>query len=591
MRNLSTTASKSFSILLLVLTVSITNAATNYVSKTGGNIPPYDSWANAATTIQAAVSASGADDIILISDGTYFPTNQIELSENRILVSLNGTEKTVVDGSKSNRCFQLSDNAFLAGLTISNCYKNLYGGAIILESGNTISNCVFTHNSAGGWGGAVYSEGTVLNCSFINNSVSGDRGGAVAVFENGIIRNCSFSYNSCTNMGGAVFCYQGGLVENCSFVRNSANSSKGGAVYCYKGGLVENCSFDLNYSGSKGGAAYFYNSGEFIDCTFNTNYSYGNGGAVYLSEGGTLTNCIIRGSSAIGGYGGAVYCNGNGKLLHCTIDNNYSDELAGGIWAYGGTFDNCTIINNNSAKHCGGINCKNNSVIQDCLIAGNWAVESAGGVYFETPCTFRRCIISSNIANSAAGIRLSVNTLVENCLINYNRADANGGGAYCSSGGTLQNCTIVNNQAAHGAGVYSYDGTVVNCILWNNNNDQNSFHSGSEIFYNCIENWTNVVDGIITNNPLFFSETDFHIMEGSPCLNSGTNLPGISNQKDLDGNQRVDEGLVDMGCYEGVPEPFGIWIIGLLELWIIGRRRFLLGVKSRNIFRPVGTRA
>ena len=94
MENFTTTI-KTLSILLLFFATIIANASTNYVSKTGGNIPPYDSWANAATTIQTAVSASGSEDTILIGDGTYFPTNQIELRDNRNLVSLNGAKNTV----------------------------------------------------------------------------------------------------------------------------------------------------------------------------------------------------------------------------------------------------------------------------------------------------------------------------------------------------------------------------------------------------------------------------------------------------------------------------------------------------------------
>ena len=567
-----TNKTKSTLCFTILISAIYLTAATNYVSKTGANVPPYDSWANAATTIQAAVTASGADDTILIGDGTYYPTNQIEIRDNRIIISANGYEKVVVDGGATNRCFYLYDNTTISGLTISNCYKHIYGGAAFLEGG-IVSNCVFTHNSADYWGGAIYlgSRGTVLDSVFNYNSLSEEKGGAIVVFSGGLIRDCEFTYNSSTNYGGAVCCYQGGTVENCSFTRNSANFSKGGAVYCYKGGKLSNCTFDLNYSGYSGGAAYCYLDGEFISCTFNTNYSYGNGGAVYLNGGGILTNCTINKSSSLG-FGGGVYCADDGKLQNCTLFNNYADEHGGGIFISGGTVDNCDIIDNDTAGFAAGIYCKDDSIIQNCLIAENWAVESAGGVYIENPCTFRRNIISNNFAKSGGGIMLSINTLAENCLINANRATQHGGGAY-NHGATLQNCTIANNKSdLSGGGVYSYTGIVVNCILWNNN-EEDYFNTGSEILYNCIDGWTNIQNGIITNNPMFYSETDFRLLEGSTSLNSGTNLPGLSSQKDLNGNPRVIAGKVDMGCYQGaIPEP-GLFIIYYFGLWIIYSRR------------------
>ena len=77
----------------------------------------------------------------------------------------------------------------------------------------------------------------------------------------------------------------------------------------------------------------------------------------------------------------------------------------------------------------------------------------------------------------------------------------------------------------------------------------------------------------ITNNPDFYSEFNFHFTEGSPCINAGINLPGIWDEKDLDGNPRVQGGTVDMGCYEGpIPEPF-LFIIYYLSFIIYYLRR------------------
>ena len=55
------------SILLTVLQAD----ATRYVSLTGGNTPPYNTWARAARDIQTAVNAAANGELVLVSNGTY----------------------------------------------------------------------------------------------------------------------------------------------------------------------------------------------------------------------------------------------------------------------------------------------------------------------------------------------------------------------------------------------------------------------------------------------------------------------------------------------------------------------------------------
>jgi hypothetical protein len=74
-------------------------------------------------------------------------------------------------------------------------------------------------------------------------------------------------------------------------------------------------------------------------------------------------------------------------------------------------------------------------------------------------------------------------------------------------------------------------------------------------------------------SPQFFDPVngDYHLRRLSPCVNAGTNgaaqLPGV----DLDGQPRVVEGTVDLGCYEfsnSAPHPADVnvdWIISESE--------------------------
>jgi len=72
---------------------------------------------------------------------------------------------------------------------------------------------------------------------------------------------------------------------------------------------------------------------------------------------------------------------------------------------------------------------------------------------------------------------------------------------------------------------------------------------------------------------------DYHLLEGSPCIDAGTNLDWMAGATNLDGNPRIHDGWADMGCYEFVPEPGGVWgLVGIgftiYDLrFTIGRRR------------------
>jgi hypothetical protein len=141
---------------------------------------------------------------------------------------------------------------------------------------------------------------------------------------------------------------------------------------------------------------------------------------------------------------------------------------------------------------------------------------------------------------------------------------------------TIQNCTISDNLAesvnAIAGGIYSSYCTIQNSILWNNTNG-NFFSLDSINQYNCIENWTNLINGIITNNPEFRDPNfdNYRLESYSPCINIGNNAYAAGSW-DLDGNPRIIDGIVDMGAYEYVPEPVSIMISFLYCFYLINRK-------------------
>jgi len=61
---------------------------------------------------------------------------------------------------------------------------------------------------------------------------------------------------------------------------------------------------------------------------------------------------------------------------------------------------------------------------------------------------------------------------------------------------------------------------------------------------------------IIVADPKFknFAGGNFRLAGNSPCVNTGSNEPWMTNVYDLNKNQRIRYGVVDMGAYERINE-------------------------------------
>jgi hypothetical protein len=228
------------------------DAATRYVSPSGGQVSPYTNWTTAARVIQDAVDASADGDQVMVTNGTYlsggrtvavvdtnlvttnFFFNRVVVDKQLVLRSVNGPQFTVIDGLKSGRCVSLTSNAVLmSGFTLTNGLVGSTGGGVSCDMPTVIvSNCVFTANMASNnYGGGAYG-GTLYNCTLTGNS-SAYGGGAC----NGILNDCILSGNL-ANQGGGVY---GGTLYNCALMKNSAES--GGGAYS---ATLRNCTLTAN---------------------------------------------------------------------------------------------------------------------------------------------------------------------------------------------------------------------------------------------------------------------------------------------------------------------------------------------------------
>lgn len=235
--------------------------------------------------------------------------------------------------------------------------------------------------------------------------------------------------------------------------------------------------------------------------------------------------------------------------------------------------------------------------ITNNIVTGNLAISNGGGIY----------------ASSQSAIGEAGNILVNNNIIYGNSAtDLDGGGvlaeSYSSSGTarniTMKNNLIYNNSAGRfGEGVaansFAPSGTEGTVTLTNNTITENCdagtcyglFVSGETVYcYNNIVwantdslgadiylnsrivtalGWHNDYSSIfgswddsgsnINSNPRFTDS--YHLMPGSPCIDTGKNDPyGGLPSTDFEGDQRIIDGdkngtaIVDMGADEYIPK-------------------------------------
>lgn len=538
-------------------------AATNrYVAFNSTNPQyPYDSWSIAATNIidaVAAANANNAQDTVYVSNGIYYVTNYIFIS-NAILQSMSTSRAdTVINGNNyagkpvTNRCCYLNHtNAVVDGFTITNgCADN--GGGVYLLKG-TVRNCDIVGNTATNAGGGVYATGAST------------------------LTNCNVNWNLCSNPvvvantygGGGVCLYQAaaGMVRNCTINSNTiSTNNNGGGIYVYANGPVRDCLIQGNSAGSAGGI------------------ELSNGSSTVLAS-----NCVIRGNSAAYNGGGVMIYGGasaGGRVSDCTIDGNTAGNYGGGAYLtaiVSGNFER-TTVSSNTAHHGGGIY---NSIpgitsdfVTNCLIIGNTALENGGGLYtYYSFNAMANCRIMGNSAGTnGGGVYLSFigpsyysGCRLRNFLIANNVAGNQGGGVYANRlgdrGGAILSSTIVSNYAVLGGGLILTNGnnsnTVVNTIIYSNAATVAASadlydakgDSGTSVSYSCTSSTNGFIGpGNITADPKFADAPagNWRLGAYSPCINAGTNQDWMDSATDLDGQPRRRYNQVDIGAYEQI---------------------------------------
>ena len=409
--------------------------------------------------------------------------------------------------------------------------------------------------------GSAYAENlyssVLTNCTFEGNVSSGS-GGAVGRWNR--VVGCSFTGNVATNAGGAaVSCT---LVERCGFTNNmalcvGAGSQGGGAL---SNVTARSCIFYGNSSAKYAGAMY---AGNASNCVFEANSSTNQGGACYWTA---ATDCSFAGNRAPTQRGGAM---SRGTATRCTFTDNYCGRDARGAACAFVTAKDCTFSGAGDVS-CGSFTrCTFDGVVSapspnqqkwvfDC-------VRNGGGAICVTNCLVTHCAVD-HIINSEGHNGEFVNcTFADNVITNYRimvqcakgtdyQKKDNGAYRYFPSTNIIVNCLFSGNKYANG--------TDADLMLWKYT-DETDFGRCSLQLVNCLytagignSEHADVLD-VVQGNPHFVAGDakfpdvpHYAIRYASAARNAGANAAWMASATDMAGNARINDGTVDIGCYE-----------------------------------------
>jgi hypothetical protein len=376
------------------------------VDATGANTGA--SWADAFTSLQAALAVTGSGEI-WVAEGIYTPTSDTDRTASFALkncVALYGgfaggeTERDQRDwvahpailsgelggGNFSYHVVTSRDTdatAILDGFTVTRsggedcedfigpCPEESLGAGLYNANGSpTLANLVIANNglsSEGGRGGGLYSAAgnpTLTQVAFVENQIfNGIGGGMYIAAGNPTLTHVTFILNGgLDSSGGGLFVEQGSpTLTDVTFTDNFAAGA--GALANVNGILtMTNITFTRNsgefFAGavSNGGELVLTN-GRFINNGGHTGGGMANHGRV------VLTNVAFAGNIALAiwegdGQGGGLHNGGSAVLNNVTFSGNSAANVGGGIYNSGSiSATNVTVANNhaqNEFKDLGG---------------------------------------------------------------------------------------------------------------------------------------------------------------------------------------------------------------------------------------------
>lgn len=328
---------------------------------------------------------------------------------------------------------------------------------------------------------------------------------------------------------------------------------------------------------------FYFHSSEDADSIIDGLTITGGGGSYYgaiccmWSSSPTIKNCIIRDNS-MNDHGGGIYCgdNSNPTIADCFIHSNTFTTVGygGGIYCYKSSpiITNCIITDNSAVghgRHGGGICCWGNqdggsdALVVNCIVSGNSADHRGGGLYayWSSP-TFVNCTVIGNEALEGGGIACfrESNPEVVNCIVRNNRAPDGNQLALIDTMrvwgvSILTEMTVSFSNIEGGQEEVCVDpGMILHWGAGNIDIEPNFVDAGC---------WDDANTPAEPNDD-FFVVGNYHLLPTSSGIDVGDNN-SVNATIDIDGEQRLFNGVVDMGADEVVTNPVDLNNDGIVD--------------------------
>jgi hypothetical protein len=575
----------------------VNSAATG--QNTGAN------WPNAFTNLHDAFIVAQDGDEVWVAQGVYHPSETGNralhfepLSGVRLYGGFSGTETQLTDRPADGKS-TIDGDIGTPGDSLDNSYNLVYlyhPDSTTLIDGFVFKNAV-ANNPAGAngqpglSGAALYIDGAnsiayplIRNCQFMNNTAQRDGG---AVYINGAgtgsvspgFERCVFRANRSSNgQGGAV--YKNGAswwdrekdFDACQFYANQA--FRGGCIFILESERTDtfalwNCTFDENI-GNSGTVFYIpvprlnnVNTYKFLNCIFsnnsfqhmtiNQNFTPGDINIIFYS-------CIFKNvkGSVTSQYEIVAIGHLSSNFKNCTIENS---KISIGLNTNGviSNLAQQNILNNNAIRNnervrftfleLGNPKIYNNTIVNSELI-----LFAGKGVNLQNNLFYRSKI-------SFAGVEDSL--FVNNCTFSRDTTEnstAEFNNQYITVSNTIFDKVINYRTSSNVPDTYtpgflfeSADSiTLSNCLFTDSINEK-------WVIYKDPSRYDSTT--LFETNPLFRNPAaqDYRLSACSPAINAGNNaiVNSIGLLTDLNGDPRIQEGVVDIGAYEHtfVPGP------------------------------------
>ena len=350
----------------------------HYVAKNGGNVWPFTSWADAATSLDDAIRTAREGDEVWIAKGVYHPEDDDGFVMGRGVDLYGGFAGG--EGTRERRDWR-SNLTVLSGDRDRNDGTNEHG---IVES--AVNPGVLSGDNSRHvlhWDGATAAsnavDGVVITAGL---GANGSRGGGIHVPNNQwlTVRNCTV----CGNRSGTGVVGARGAPNQDGGPGGPGGTGggvyvAGGAVFLLESVVSGNRTGDGGIGGMGGRKVIGFMEG-------GVGGQGGLGGGLHLAGGeSTVLNCAVVGNgTGIGGMGGFGAPQG---------DQGAGGD-GGGVWVSNATtIANATFAENHAFGNGGGLHCGGSGTLRDAILYDNTAGRNgdnwhaAPGMLYETCCT------------------------------------------------------------------------------------------------------------------------------------------------------------------------------------------------------------